>query len=1178
MSDFSSNTLYNYTVDFALKNFADLPQSIKDAGNEVAQKTFTLKIKNYTIKEIFDDLHLKLDLNTFYNNSSKVFYDLASYVTLFDLKIVPCHIPASVELDSPILLTKKPELLNDPDLSQIKVLLSMKRGISKSQEAILSRANIKLINYNVLLHVFEALFLVTHNSTLELAQKDALNDYIQNYELPFEGRNYLKACYSFALGKRIYPCDLTNKQYCYKDLPKEQTARVIDILLRLALLSVCFLDIVPANSLSEELKERYEKARRSIGLTNAEMMRKVYPESTSQALTIHSLYQGLFLYNIDRYGLNPYKDNELHIKESLFNKYIQILKNTLSKPLYQIFDAYLNTELLSNKQQLLASIPDINLITMQKIGDNFFAFISDNELCQVLNKNFILNKDSNDYKGYKAIKMADMRQVKPKNEHKHFTGNALLSLVFYIYILKNLVKENDDLKPKDYINVTLDINSLYNLLNYDKDCLNALIQPLIVNTLLQAYTKVHDKVSLLDKLETILNDNTQLNKNFNYLTLSICLNKCVEKDKQKIDKENLLSFYTLKFDDLDNEEKELFLACEIAQFILKLKSSDSKKILKTEAKDNNEYTNIAPLAKAIASLVLKYSDALGFSCDIKLLFDQYINALIKSYKYQFYNYSTDSKNVFYNKTSNFVMLLANSFIRYSKIYYFANEHCLFDHNKSLKIIECISHLALFYRSYLPSVSKIDRSYALKNNFLEYIAITSFNFFYKERNKELSDCSKNIKERFFKNPHFVTQALDGVFTDKESRASFLYSLIITSNCYIYPISAFIFNDVASYAKDHENTPLKIGFFANSQTDDNKEQDSQEFLNIRLKESLECLVYVYIIERLLLCFKELINESNIDIVLQAYAMRTNLSNNYRMFLYNYSKKYYRNYILKNYDYSFEISKQTELYNLIAIIKKIKSFIKSYCAQTLKKSLSNYNIFNTHTHFFKFFQDEFLDFTKIFLSQNQLIGYVGPILSQKIELMGLKLEKANDIETSNFVTKSEQKFDLDFSLINSKIKESYEVQNTIGSIKESAENAPNSYSNQCISINEVDAKDTSNDTTKTQGVDDSMPVNSVQDNLDKDESDNKDLVPINENDDKNGLDSSLKAFIEDISKSNEDVVSLDLMKEIALKYNFMSYMVPLEVINDYCYENFDEPFFDVDESSNSVFLSLYLLENLI
>ena len=95
---------------------------------------------------------------------------------------------------------------------------------------------------------------------------------------------------------------------------------------------------------------------------------------------------------------------------------------------------------------------------------------------------------------------------------------------------------------------------------------------------------------------------------------------------------------------------------------------------------------------------------------------------------------------------------------------------------------------------------------------------------------------------------------------------------------------------------------------------------------------------------------------------------------------------------------------------------------------------------------------------------------------------------------------------------------------------------------------------------------------------ESANKDEISLNENDDNDGLDSTLKDFIKDISKTNEDVESLDLMKEIAVKYAFMSYMVPLEVINDYCYEKYDEPFFDVDESSNSVFLSLYLLENII
>ena len=1175
MSDFESNTLYNYTVDYALKNFADLPQSLKDAGNEVAQKTFTLKIKNYTIKEIFDDLNLKLDRDTFFSNSSKVFYELASYVSLFNLKIVPCHIPASIELDSPILLTKKPELLNDPDLSQINVLLSMKRGLKKSHEAVLSRANVKLINYNVLLHVFEALFLVTRNSTLELAQKDALNDYIQNYELPFEGHNYLKACYSFALSKKIYPCDLANKQYCYKDLPKEQTEIVLDILLRLALLSVCNLDITPKDPLSTALKERYEKVRSTIDPAHKDMMHNDFLDIKNPSFTINSLYQGLFLYNTDRYGQNPYKDSDFLQKEQICNKYLNILEKTLIKPLYTLFYDYLKNELLVHKGQVIASIPNPMLISMHKIGDKFFAFVSDDDMELSLNKNLILNKDSNDFKGYKSIKLADMRQVKPKNAHKHFAGNTLLSLVYYIYILNDFVKDKDNQRPKTFINTTLDIESLYNLLNCDLECLKALVNPLIVNTLLQSYTKEQDKGYLLDKLETILNDNSQLNKNFNYLSLTLCLNKYLENEDKNIGAESVDGLNLIKFDSLSYKEKELFLACEIAQFILII--NDGKKLYKSQLKDIYGHTNIAPLARSIASLILKYSEYFGFDNDLKALFDTYINSLIKTYKYQFYNYSTDSNNIFFNSTSNFVMLLASSFIRYNKIYDFANNHGLFEHNKTLKIVEFISHLALFYRSYLASFTKLDSTYTVKNNFLEYIAICSFNYFCNSSNKELSDGSLSIKDRFFKNPHFVTNALDGLFKDNESRAAFIYTLILTSNCYIYPISAFVFNDVASYAKDHESTPLKISFFAKYQDDENKDLNSQDFLSLRLKESLECFVYLYIIERLLLCFKELLNESNIDIILQAYAMRTNLSNNYRMFLYNYSKKYYRNYILKNYDYSFELSKQTELHKLITIIKRIKGFIKSYSSIALKKTLSNYGIFNTHTYFFKFFQEEFLHFTKILLSQNKLISYVGPILSQKLDLMDLEIEKASDIESQNYIKKNEQKFDLDFSLINSKIEESYEVQNTIGSIKESAENGVSSFINKDDNLDDIKTQDVLDNNKMSQGSNSESKVDDDPCVIHQ-ESANKDEISLNENDDNDGLDSTLKDFIKDISKSNEDVVSLDLMKEIAVKYAFMSYMVPLEVINDYCYEKYDEPFFDVDESSNSVFLSLYLLENII
>ena len=77
---------------------------------------------------------------------------------------------------------------------------------------------------------------------------------------------------------------------------------------------------------------------------------------------------------------------------------------------------------------------------------------------------------------------------------------------------------------------------------------------------------------------------------------------------------------------------------------------------------------------------------------------------------------------------------------------------------------------------------------------------------------------------------------------------------------------------------------------------------------------------------------------------------------------------------------------------------------------------------------------------------------------------------------------------------------------------------------------------------------------------------------------LDKQAKAFLSDILCDDNECISLSLVKDKAAEHKYMSYMVPLEFINDICYDRFDEPFFDVDEADNTVYLSLHLKDDLL
>ena len=57
----------------------------------------------------------------------------------------------------------------------------------------------------------------------------------------------------------------------------------------------------------------------------------------------------------------------------------------------------------------------------------------------------------------------------------------------------------------------------------------------------------------------------------------------------------------------------------------------------------------------------------------------------------------------------------------------------------------------------------------------------------------------------------------------------------------------------------------------------------------------------------------------------------------------------------------------------------------------------------------------------------------------------------------------------------------------------------------------------------------------------------------------------------------MDLDEFNGLCLSAKYMSKDVAIEEINDYCYEEFDEPLLDVDYEGNTVYITLDILNQM-
>ena len=210
---------------FYIKRIKDLPSSLVEVIRDLYKEASSHRFICTSMQELCEKLKLEYTEKSFENNCQKNYVCINTYLEMLGLKLVPCSIPVDLSFYDKIFITPKPNLNNDEDCAAVRALIQEKRTPTQSDAVHISRMNNKLSNYNVMLRVFEGLFVVS-SSKLDPHQRLAVNSILGELELPKEGLGYLRACYTYASEYRNRHCNYKDSSYCFKPLNEGQQKRV----------------------------------------------------------------------------------------------------------------------------------------------------------------------------------------------------------------------------------------------------------------------------------------------------------------------------------------------------------------------------------------------------------------------------------------------------------------------------------------------------------------------------------------------------------------------------------------------------------------------------------------------------------------------------------------------------------------------------------------------------------------------------------------------------------------------------------------------------------------------------------------------------------------------------------------------------------------------------------------
>lgn len=238
-------------LDFYLRHPSDLPGPVRDAISSLSDTASSKSFVKLNLNELMEK-HLQLPFDA--NDTELEYARLRQLLRHYRLQVVPNGSPCDMTPQSRVYIINQIVLENDENISMLRDL-QQKEKLNRVDMSHISRAREKLSNFNIMLRVFEGLFVVT--PYLDTNQRSYLLNLIYDRPLPHDGTRLVQALFNYCseVGNPRY--DYSKKNLCLSPLDEPQTEVIIEDLAQVAAHSnaICFLD--DSYPYFEKLKKRY---------------------------------------------------------------------------------------------------------------------------------------------------------------------------------------------------------------------------------------------------------------------------------------------------------------------------------------------------------------------------------------------------------------------------------------------------------------------------------------------------------------------------------------------------------------------------------------------------------------------------------------------------------------------------------------------------------------------------------------------------------------------------------------------------------------------------------------------------------------------------------------------------------------------------------------------------------
>lgn len=247
----------SHNISYYIKNPNDIDHKTKKNFLKVQQ---LVKSKNFYKSSIYNLIInvLEFDPSELDDNLLQVHVKLKQLLNIFNLQILPPHLAINQNLQDPIYIIDKINLNNDADIAVVKEL-NAKAKLTKMDLNRINIATEKINNFNIMLRVFEALFVIAPQ--LNSAQKDFLVDKIYNLTLPHEATRYFIAYFSYISENSNPIYDFNQKDNFFAYLDSASNFKIIYLLAQIASKSHKTCNFISSYPYLEQLLQTYFKIK-----------------------------------------------------------------------------------------------------------------------------------------------------------------------------------------------------------------------------------------------------------------------------------------------------------------------------------------------------------------------------------------------------------------------------------------------------------------------------------------------------------------------------------------------------------------------------------------------------------------------------------------------------------------------------------------------------------------------------------------------------------------------------------------------------------------------------------------------------------------------------------------------------------------------------------------------------